>query len=60
MRIHEACGFISVSPATLRRWGDAGDIKAVTTPGRQRWFTRAAVIGLDTSATTELLEVTHR
>lgn len=37
---------IGVSPATLRRWSDAGDIKAFTTPGGHRRFSRAAVIGL--------------
>ncbi len=46
MSIHEACGLIGVSPATLRRWSDAGDIKAFTTPGGHRRFSRAAVIGL--------------
>jgi excisionase family DNA binding protein len=46
MSIHEACRLIGVSPATLRRWSDAGDIKAFTTPGGHRRFSRAAVIGL--------------
>lgn len=46
MSIHEACGLIGVSPATLRRWSDAGDIKSFTTPGGHRRFSRAAVIGL--------------
>lgn len=46
MSIHEACVLIGVSPATLRRWSDAGEIKAFTTPGGHRRFSRAAVAGL--------------
>lgn len=46
MSIHEASAMIGVSPATLRRWSDAGDIKAFTTPGGHRRFSRAAVAGM--------------
>jgi len=46
LSIHEASALIGVSPATLRRWSDAGDIKAFTTPGGHRRFSRAAVLGL--------------
>ena len=46
MSIHEACALIGVSPATLRRWSDAGTIRAFTTPGGHRRFSRAAVSGL--------------
>lgn len=46
MSIHEASALVGVSSATLRRWSDAGDIKAFTTPGGHRRFSRAAVIGL--------------
>jgi len=46
MSIHEASSMIGVSPATLRRWSDAGDIKAFTTPGGHRRFSRAAVAGM--------------
>ena len=46
MTIHEASALIGVSPATLRRWSDAGDIKAFTTPGGHRRFARSAVLGL--------------
>ena len=46
MSIHEASALIGVSSATLRRWSDAGDIKAFTTPGGHRRFSRAAVFGL--------------
>lgn len=37
---------IGVSPATLRRWSDAGEIEAFTTPGGHRRFSRAAVLRL--------------
>jgi len=37
---------IGVSPATLRRWSDAGDIKAFTTPGGHRRFSRTAVLAM--------------
>ncbi len=37
---------VGVSPATLRRWSDAGEIKAFTTPGGHRRFSRAAVIAM--------------
>jgi len=46
LTIHEASALIGVSPATLRRWSDAGDVKAFTTPGGHRRFSRAAVLGL--------------
>lgn len=46
LTIHEASALIGVSPATLRRWSDAGDIKAFTTPGGHRRFARSAVLGL--------------
>lgn len=46
MTIHEASALIGVSPATLRRWCDQGDVKAFTTPGGHRRFSRAAVLGL--------------
>jgi excisionase family DNA binding protein len=46
LTIHEACELIGVSPATLRRWSDAGEIRAFTTPGGHRRFARTAVLGL--------------
>lgn len=46
MTIHEASALIGVSPATLRRWCDQGEVKAFTTPGGHRRFSRAAVLGL--------------
>jgi excisionase family DNA binding protein len=44
--VHEASALIGVSPATLRRWSDAGDIRAFTTPGGHRRFARSAILGL--------------
>lgn len=46
LTIHEASALIGVSPATLRRWSDAGDIKVFTTPGGHRRFARSAVLGM--------------
>ena len=46
MSIHEAASLVGVSPATLRRWCDAGDIRAFTTPGGHRRFSRRAITGL--------------
>lgn len=42
----EACALIGVSPATLRRWSDAGDVPVFTTPGGHRRFSRSAILGL--------------
>jgi hypothetical protein len=41
---------IGVSPATLRRWSDAGEIVAFTTPGGHRRFSRSAILGMLSSA----------
>lgn len=46
LTIHEASAIVGVSTATLRRWCDAGDVHAFTTPGGHRRFARAAVIGM--------------
>jgi excisionase family DNA binding protein len=46
MSIHEAASLMGVSPATLRRWSDAGDIRTFTTPGGHRRFSRSAIAGL--------------
>jgi excisionase family DNA binding protein len=46
LSIHEASALIGVSPSTLRRWSDAGEIKAFTTPGGHRRFSRASVVGM--------------
>lgn len=46
MSIHEASFLMGVSPATLRRWSDAGRIQTFTTPGGHRRFSRSAVARL--------------
>jgi len=46
LTIHEASALVGVSPATLRRWSNAGDVRAFTTPGGHRRFSRAAVLGM--------------
>lgn len=46
MSMHEASVMIGVSPATLRRWSDAGKIKTFTTPGGHRRFSHAAVVAM--------------
>jgi excisionase family DNA binding protein len=39
----EASSLLGVSPGTLRRWSDSGRVKAFTTPGGHRRFSRAAL-----------------
>ncbi len=46
LTIHEASALVGVSPATLRRWCNAGEVRAFTTPGGHRRFARAAVLGM--------------
>ena len=46
LTIHEASAIVGVSTATLRRWCDAGDVHAFTTPGGHRRFARTALIGM--------------
>jgi len=46
LTIRDASALAGVSPATLRRWCNAGDIRAFTTPGGHRRFARSAVLGL--------------
>lgn len=43
LSIRDAAVLVGVSPATLRRWSDAGAIEAYTTPGGHRRFSRRAV-----------------
>src|SRR6266581_1592550 len=38
-----ASQLLGVSPATLRRWSDAGRLRVFTTPGGHRRFSRAAL-----------------
>jgi excisionase family DNA binding protein len=37
---------LGVSPATMRRWSDAGRLRVFTTPGGHRRFSRSALEGL--------------
>lgn len=46
LTVRDACALIGVSPATLRRWSDSGDIRTFTTPGGHRRFARSAILGL--------------
>jgi len=46
LTLHEACSLVGVSPATLRRWSNNGDISTFTTPGGHRRFARSALLGL--------------
>jgi excisionase family DNA binding protein len=41
--LSEASNVLGVSPATLRRWSDAGRLRVFTTPGGHRRFSRAAL-----------------
>ena len=46
LTIQEAGDLIGVSPATLRRWTEAGDVEAFVTPGGHRRFARTSILGL--------------
>jgi glutamyl-tRNA reductase len=46
LTLHEACSLVGVSPATLRRWSDNGDISSFTTPGGHRRFAKSALLDL--------------
>jgi glutamyl-tRNA reductase len=46
LTVREACELVGVSPATLRRWSDNGEITTFTTPGGHRRFARSAILGL--------------
>src|SRR5437764_13974829 len=39
----EASHMLGVSPATVRRWSDAGRLRVFTTPGGHRRFSRSAL-----------------
>lgn len=41
--LSEASRLLGVSPATLRRWSDAGRLQVFTTPGGHRRFSRSAL-----------------
>ena len=46
LTVRDACELVGVSPATLRRWSDNGEITTFTTPGGHRRFARSAILGL--------------
>lgn len=46
LTIQEASDLVGVSPATLRRWTEAGDLEAFVTPGGHRRFERSSILGL--------------
>ena len=46
LTIQEASDLVGVSPATLRRWAEAGDVEAFVTPGGHRRFSRLTILGL--------------
>jgi excisionase family DNA binding protein len=46
LTIHEASALVGVSVASLRRWCDAGEVRAFTTPGGHRRFARSALLAL--------------
>lgn len=52
MSIHEAASLVGVSPATLRRWSDAGSVQAFTTPGGHRRFSRRSITSMLPSGST--------
>ena len=43
LALSEASALLGVSPATLRRWSDAGRVASFTTPGGHRRFSREAL-----------------
>jgi excisionase family DNA binding protein len=52
--IREASALLGVSPATLRRWAEAGKVPAFTTPGGHRRFSRVVLAArLPRAASTE-------
>src|SRR5215211_7219104 len=46
LTLSEASTLLGVSPATVRRWSDAGRLRTFTTPGGHRRFSRSAIHGL--------------
>ena len=43
LSLGEAAHALGITPGTLRRWADAGDVPAFTTPGGHRRFARSVV-----------------
>src|SRR5581483_7930795 len=46
LTLGEASRLLGVTPVTLRRWADRGQIRSYTTPGGHRRFPRSAVVAL--------------
>lgn len=46
LRLGEASRLLGITPGTLRRWADQGDIAAFVTPGGHRRFPRTAIESL--------------
>lgn len=46
LSLGEASRLLGITPATLRRWADHGDVAAFITPGGHRRFARTAIEGL--------------
>jgi len=46
LSLGEASSLLGITPATLRRWADHGDVAAFVTPGGHRRFARAAIEAL--------------
>ena len=46
LSLGEASRLLGITPATLRRWADHGDVAAFVTPGGHRRFARAAIEAL--------------
>lgn len=46
LSLGEASRLLGITPATLRRWADHGDVTAFVTPGGHRRFARAAIEAL--------------
>jgi excisionase family DNA binding protein len=59
LTVHEACALIGVSPSTLRRWSDAGDVRAFMTPGGHRRFARSTILAMLPNARRERPSLVH-
>lgn len=46
LSLSQASQILGITPATLRRWADRGDVPAFVTPGGHRRFSRAVIDGL--------------
>src|SRR6202035_5121343 len=46
LSLGEASRLLGITPGTLRRWADGGDVAAFVTPGGHRRFPRSAIEAL--------------